>query len=392
METDIKRINFFDGLFLRQGEFLAEQQYHLHMRRRLNYMLFDGSGVVQVEPGDLQIITTGAKTFHVTPGMAISRRTDLLEGREIILKDNSPTFDLGTTFTAGDNVLVAIHYEERPTDAQTLVPPNTSTRVEEVAVVTLHNAIAGPPAAGSLPGGESPVILGRIAFDTMAVDSTQRQTAKLRASLVGTGPSPGATLTSIAVSPTNPTVTVGSTQAFTATGTFSDATTRVLTPADGLAWSSTNTAVLTINSTTGVATGVLAGGPVTVRATVGAINGTATAAVAGALVSPVITLVSPAQQASGGTVDVRGSNIRNPGLAVGAVAAGTTVRLTGPGGFVKSVPPVNVIVRPDVAGVQAVRVTIPDRTGTTWIPKQIVTLELSFGVGAPATSPFQYDD
>ena len=44
MEPEIKRINHFDGLFLKEGEFQTEQLYHQHMRRRVHYVLFDKSG------------------------------------------------------------------------------------------------------------------------------------------------------------------------------------------------------------------------------------------------------------------------------------------------------------------------------------------------------------
>jgi hypothetical protein len=182
MEPDIKRINFFDGLFLRQGEFQAEQLYHLHMRRRLNYILFDRSGVVQVETGDLRITATAPaanKTFRVTAGMAISRRDDLREGREIILRQDSANFDLDDNFGAGDEVFVAIRYAESLAEPQTIAAPNTQTRVEETAEITLHDV--WPPAANP----ESYILLGTITYDTMAVDETQRQTSLLRASLIG---------------------------------------------------------------------------------------------------------------------------------------------------------------------------------------------------------------
>jgi uncharacterized protein YjdB len=49
---------------------------------------------------------------------------------------------------------------------------------------------------------------------------------------------------------------------FTATGTFQDSQTRLLTTQDGIQWSSSDTAVATINSLTGQATCVAAGSAV----------------------------------------------------------------------------------------------------------------------------------
>jgi phosphatidylinositol-3-phosphatase len=64
------------------------------------------------------------------------------------------------------------------------------------------------------------------------------------------------TLTSISVTPTSASIAAGATQAFTATGTFSDGSTQNLSST--ATWASSNTAVATL-STAGVATGVAAG-------------------------------------------------------------------------------------------------------------------------------------
>src|SRR5207244_1232859 len=55
-----------------------------------------------------------------------------------------------------------------------------------------------------------------------------------------------ATLTSIAVTPTNPSIAKGTTRQFTATGTYSDGSTQDLTNA--VSWSSSNLGVATITS------------------------------------------------------------------------------------------------------------------------------------------------
>lgn len=81
-----------------------------------------------------------------------------------------------------------------------------------------------------------------------------------------------ASLTSIAVSPSNPTIQVGNTQQFIATATYSDGTTSVIT--SSATWSSSNNSIATIN-TSGLATGVAAG-IVTITATSGSANGRTT--------------------------------------------------------------------------------------------------------------------
>jgi uncharacterized protein YjdB len=83
-----------------------------------------------------------------------------------------------------------------------------------------------------------------------------------------------ATLVSISVTPTNPSIAKGTTRQFTATGTYSDSTTQNLTTA--VTWSSSSTTVATISNATGskgLATGVAAG-TTTITATSGSVSGT----------------------------------------------------------------------------------------------------------------------
>ena len=79
-----------------------------------------------------------------------------------------------------------------------------------------------------------------------------------------------ATLTSIAVSPANPTIAAGTDQQFTATGTYSDASSADLT--SSVTWASATPATATIGATTGLAHGV-SPGTSTISATLGAVSG-----------------------------------------------------------------------------------------------------------------------
>jgi len=76
-------------------------------------------------------------------------------------------------------------------------------------------------------------------------------------------------LTSIAVTPTTPSILIGATQQFTATGTYSDSSTQNLT--GQVTWSSSAPTQATV-ATTGLATGVSAG-TASISATFGAISG-----------------------------------------------------------------------------------------------------------------------
>jgi uncharacterized protein YjdB len=87
---------------------------------------------------------------------------------------------------------------------------------------------------------------------------------------VGVTPTP--TLSSIAVTPANPTIQTGATQQFTATGTYSDNSTQNLT--NQVTWSSSNTAAATI-STAGLASGV-GSGTTTISAGLSGVTGNTT--------------------------------------------------------------------------------------------------------------------
>jgi uncharacterized protein YjdB len=84
--------------------------------------------------------------------------------------------------------------------------------------------------------------------------------------------SSAANLTSIAVTPNDPTVNVGNTQQFTATGTYSNGTTSVITTS--ATWTSSSSTIATVNSS-GLATGVSTGN-VTITATSNGVSGTTT--------------------------------------------------------------------------------------------------------------------
>ena len=106
----------------------------------------------------------------------------------------------------------------------------------------------------------------------------------------------GATLKSIAVTPANPTLTKNATQQFTATGTFTDASTQNIT--NSVAWSSLNSAVATISGS-GLATSVGVGSS-TIQAASGAVSG-----------GTVLTVNAPAPTVSSIAVTPANPSIQN---------------------------------------------------------------------------------
>src|SRR6266404_4263111 len=99
-----------------------------------------------------------------------------------------------------------------------------------------------------------------------------------------------ATLISIVVTPASPSVGVGKTQQFTATGTYSDNSTQNLT--GSVAWASSSTATAAVSA--GGLASALKAGTSTISATSGSVSGSTTLTVtAAALVSIVVTPASP---------------------------------------------------------------------------------------------------
>jgi hypothetical protein len=140
-------------------------------------------------------------------------------------------------------------------------------------------------------------------------------------------------LVSIAITPGFPSITGTNTQQFTATGTYSDASTQNLT--GSVTWASSATGVATIGAGTGLAAGV-AMGTTTISATLGGVTGTMLLSVNPLTVTagtfPNGQFLTPYAQAqipltvSGGTAPYSVSLVPNGVVPAGmALAAGTTL-------------------------------------------------------------------
>lgn len=193
-EIEIRRVNFFDGQFLREAEFNDLSDYMVHMRRRLLFMLFGQSGVVQIGDAPLTIRCDEGKRIRVTAGTAIGMRADAVEAKEIILAQDTGPIDLSAqgpmvpeALQAGDTGIVTIHYDEVGVkDPASEGDVQKETRIIEKAIITVHrnqvNAI-------NPKSGEPLIRLGDVNFDTMAFDTTQRQETFLRTTLLAGTPS-----------------------------------------------------------------------------------------------------------------------------------------------------------------------------------------------------------
>lgn len=163
----VKRLNYFTGQFLAKEDFLAEQQYHLGLRRRGNRVLFFGPGVL--ENNGFVVTQLGTNQIKISSGTGLDQ-----EGRELILVSEQI---VDVPLTGGVDRVVTMEYSTQPTDEQT--PGDTDhgdfTRVLEAPLVRIV-------AKGSQSA--SAIIIANLKVDTSgavtAVNWDDRQRAKAR--------------------------------------------------------------------------------------------------------------------------------------------------------------------------------------------------------------------
>lgn len=80
MSNNIERLNYYEREYLRSFDFIAEQNYHLEMRRRLNLALHLWGIVDGLEVLKGELAPGLPEQFYISPGMAIDAY-----GREIVL-------------------------------------------------------------------------------------------------------------------------------------------------------------------------------------------------------------------------------------------------------------------------------------------------------------------
>lgn len=183
----VKRLRYFTGLFLEEQDFIDEQSYHLQMRRRLNFALFD--------PGVLFGLTVAREatdSVRIDPGMAVDRYLAQSRGREIVLSE-ARTVDL-SGFANGDEVYITISYRQADTDPKP--PSNNASRVtEDPLIETFRDEGSGFTGDTNLK-----IILAKVTVGNLSAPNlSERQLAQIRLG-GGAGPSLGPTITSVSLS------------------------------------------------------------------------------------------------------------------------------------------------------------------------------------------------
>jgi len=153
------------------------------------------------------------------------------------------------------------------------------------AATTTATGVGGASVSGSFTFTYNGASATPIAAGTYTVAATFTSSDPNYSGASGAGSititAPAVTLVSIAITPANPSVTIGGTQQFTATGTYSDNSTQILTST--ATWTSSATKFATVSNTSptqGLATAVSLG-VTTITATVGLIQGSTNLAVTG---------------------------------------------------------------------------------------------------------------
>ncbi len=187
-----------------------------------------------------------------------------------------------------------------------------------------------------------------------------------------TAPVDNKTLTSIAVTPANPSFVVGATQQFTATGTYSDGTTSNITST--VTWATSSTATATI-SAAGLATGVAAGSA-NVTASLSGVTGAAEFNVTAPVITP--TLVSIALTPATGSISV-GTNQQF--TATGTYSDGSTANISSTAAWSVS--------NPADASISATGLATGVAAGTTNVTASLsgITGTASLTVTVPVTPP-----
>lgn len=148
MANPIKRLNYFNGQFLRAPDFTEEQTYHLEMRRRHNENLHTWG----IADGLKLQYTIGSSQIEIAEGMAIDS-----EGREIVLVEKA---NKDLSGFVNKTVYITIAYEDELVDKTNETGVEGFTRVQEIPNI---NVSENPPSAAQL---SRQLILGRVTVNS----------------------------------------------------------------------------------------------------------------------------------------------------------------------------------------------------------------------------------
>jgi sugar lactone lactonase YvrE len=235
------------------------------------------SGIAIDQAGDVWVTDSGSSSVTEVIGAAAPVMTPLVAS---IAQPAAVLSSIAVTPTSAD---VTVGGTQQFTATGTYSNDSTMNLTGTVAWSSSNSAVATVASTGGLATCVAP---GTVSVTASLAQGEATITGFVTQGLVCSAPV--ASLVSIAVTPAAPSIAVGATQQFTATGTYSDGTTQNLTST--ATWASASTAIATLSSSTpGLASGVAAGGPDTISAAVTPSGGTVVTGTAQLTVAAPVT-------------------------------------------------------------------------------------------------------
>jgi uncharacterized protein YjdB len=245
--------------------------------------------------GTYASVNAAGRATGLTPGAStITATLGLISGNTVLTVQPLPL--LITTATLANATVTT------PYSATLVASGGVAPYLWSIAGGALPSGLSLNPTTGTISG--TPTASGSFSFTVQVTDSAatpQSATTPFSVSVT-------AGLASISVTPANPSIAIGATQQFSATGVFTDASTQDLT--SQVTWSSSVTARATVN-TSGLATAV-SGGTTTISAAKGLITGTTVLTVKPATLSITTTSVPNATLAKAYSVTLIGTGGTTP--------------------------------------------------------------------------------
>jgi cytoskeletal protein CcmA (bactofilin family) len=146
MSNEIKRINYFNGLLLKEDDLTLEQDYHIKLQR-LHNRFFHEWGIV--DGLEVAVVPNSSKVT-VSSGLALNRIKDEETGQklsqEIWVYDGHPDSEQDlSTKDADRDYYVILRYKEEPCDIDSTKGGSKEIHIWERAEITVENAIPSDP-------------------------------------------------------------------------------------------------------------------------------------------------------------------------------------------------------------------------------------------------------
>lgn len=172
---DIKRLHYYDYLFLVEKDFTDEQQYHRGMRLHHNKTLHRW-GIA----AGLQVEKVDAKRVKVKAGVAI----DSL-GQEIVLDTDYELSLAAPEYQAGSHIYITLSHLDQESDERKAAGVTGFARVSEIA--SIQAVTVAPPADGSVLQLAHFVLDGAGNIPGAAGDSLTDNTRRMASALIAPG-------------------------------------------------------------------------------------------------------------------------------------------------------------------------------------------------------------